>query len=110
MPPDTVYPLSIRVNMGAMILLNIALALCCAWISLRCGRWLLSLFGPLQPAVLLALAAYLTLSVWLYSQPVDALQLHNEWRTRSGKLARGDGNASGTNSDAQLPQLEKKAA
>jgi hypothetical protein len=96
--PDTEYPLSITVNMSLMISANILLFCYAAWLSFRSARWLLALCGPLQPAALALAVAYLSLSFWLYSRPVNALQVHAE-QLHPSKLAQ---------SAADLAALGKK--
>ena len=89
--PDTVYPLSISVPMFGMVLLNTAVFAVVCWQSFRFWRWILSLFGPLQPFVLAAAAAYLAVSIWLYSQPINALQWQAQQRRPAG-LAQSKAN------------------
>lgn len=85
--PDTHYPLSITLPMVFMVLLNLGLFAWAGLLSFRAWRWAFGLLGPLQPAGLAAAAAYLALSVWLYSRPVNALQMHAQ-QGRPGSLAQ----------------------
>lgn len=90
MVPNTEYPLSIGVPMVGVVLLNFALFAGACWASFRVWRAFFALFGPLQPLALAAAAAYLALSFWIYSRPVNALQIHNLHRQRlhPSELAR----------------------
>lgn len=78
--------------MLAMVLLNLALFAAFCWHIFRAARWAFSLFGPAQPLALAAAAAYLALSVWLYSRPVDALKLQGQVR-HPGALAQSAPNS-----------------
>lgn len=88
--PDTHYPLSITLPMFAMVLLNLALFGWACLLTFRAARWAFALAGPAQPLALAAAAAYLALSLWLYSRPVDALAVHSQ-QARPGKLAQSSG-------------------
>lgn len=46
-----------------------------SWLAFRALSALFALFGPAQPLALALVAAYLALSFYLYSRPVDALQV-----------------------------------
>lgn len=92
--PDTEYGLDIGLPMLAMVLLNLGLFAAFCWQAFRAARWAFSLFGPAQPLALAAAAAYLALSVWLYSRPVDALKLQGQ-RRRPGALAQSERNLAG---------------
>ncbi|EFN60141.1 hypothetical protein CHLNCDRAFT_133550 [Chlorella variabilis] len=85
--PDTEYPASITLGMLGVVVANMALFCLTCWLSFRFWRWLFALFGPAQPVALAAAAGYLALAFWLYSRPVNALQLHAEKR-RPGQLAQ----------------------
>lgn len=75
--PDTQYGHDITLPMLAMVLINFAAFGAASWLSFRFWRAIFALFGPLQPLALALAAAYLALSFWLYSRPVNALHLHN---------------------------------
>lgn len=92
-----------------MVLLNFGLAGYAALLTFRAARWAFALFGAAQPLALAIAAAYLALSVWLYSQPVNALEVHRQSQ-RPGKLAAstasldqldGSGGADGSGSKAK---------
>jgi hypothetical protein len=85
--PDTAYPLIITLSMLAVVAVNLVLFGAMCWHTFRLWRWVFALFGPLQPAALAVAALYLATAAWLYSQPVNALQLHSELR-RPCKLAK----------------------
>lgn len=55
--------------------------------SLCFWRWALALLGPLQPYVLLALALYVATSFFVYSRPVNALELEAARRRRAASVA-----------------------
>lgn len=90
--PDTHYPLSITLPMLGMTWLNLGLFAYTCWLTFRVLRWAFALFGPAQPLALAAAAAYLVLSFWLYSQPVNALKAMQTQRGHPGKLAQSEAN------------------
>ncbi|KAL4853125.1 hypothetical protein ACK3TF_005902 [Chlorella vulgaris] len=85
--PDTEYPLSITGRMVLVVIANLLLFCCACWLTFRFWTWLFALFGPLQPAALALSATYLALALWIYSQPVNALQVHTE-KLRPGQPAQ----------------------
>ncbi|KAL4450197.1 hypothetical protein ABPG77_010866 [Micractinium sp. CCAP 211/92] len=81
--PDSVYDLDITLPMVAVVLANFAAFAGVCWLAFRAARSFFALFGPAQPLVLAALVAYLALSVWIYSRPVNALELHQKLARKS---------------------------
>lgn len=90
--PVTYYPLSITLPMLGMTWLNLGLFAYTCLLTFRAARWVFALFGPAQPLALAAAAAYLALSFWLYSQPVNALAAMRTQRGHPGKLAQSEAN------------------
>ena len=93
--PDTRYPLSITLPMLGMTALNLGLFGWACLLTFRAARCLFALAGPAQPLALAAAAAYLALALWLYSQPVNALQALQAQRGRPGQLAQSEANLAG---------------
>ena len=99
--PDCKYPLSIRLKMLLSVIFNL---LAFTWVvlqSVRFWRWAFSFFGPLEPLALVLAATYLAASFWVYSQPVNALDLHGK-RQRTPQLAAPSsaGTSAGANGSA----------
>lgn len=90
--PVTYYPLSITLPMLGMTWLNLGLFAWAILLTFRAARWVFALFGPLQPLAVALAAAYLVLSFWLYSQPVNALKAMQTQRVHPGKLAQSEAN------------------
>lgn len=67
----------------AVVLANFAAFAGVCWLAFRAARSFFALFGPAQPLALAALVAYLALSVWIYSRPVNALELHQKLARKS---------------------------
>lgn len=89
--PTTEYELSTTVPMVGMVVLNLGLFAYVCWLTFRAAAWVFTLFGPAQPLALAAAAAYLALALYLYSRPVNALQVHAQ-RLRPGALAQSEAN------------------
>ena len=73
--PEFDYPFSIRFYLLLCMLANISASMGLTWFLFR-GFWgVLALLGPLQWPVAGVFVAYVTASLYVYSQPVSAVQV-----------------------------------
>jgi hypothetical protein len=70
---------------------NFALFTIMAWFVFRLCRMVLNVFGQLQPLVVALTVVYLALALYLYSRPVNALQLRSQ-KLHPSKLAQSTPN------------------
>lgn len=119
--PDSVYDLDITLPMVAVVLANFAAFAGVCWLAFLAARSFFALFGWAQPLALAAAAAYLTLSFWIYSRPVNALQLHQKLARKSLRpsqlaqsekdlraLGKRDGAAAAADSSQQQEQQKQE--
>lgn len=105
----------------AVVLANFAAFAGVCWLAFLAARSFFALFGWAQPLALAAAAAYLTLSFWIYSRPVNALQLHQKLARKSLRpsqlaqsekdlraLGKRDGAAAAADSSQQQEQQKQE--
>lgn len=75
--------MTITLSMLAVVAINLVMFGVMSWRTSHIVLRAFALLGPLQPAAAVCAALYLATAAWLYSRPVNALQLHSELRRPS---------------------------
>lgn len=106
--PQFEYPMDIIIRMLIISPVNIIISAVLSWYTWRCARFALSFLGPLQTPFVVLVASYIIAGFYLYSEPVDALTVHNNMmKQMKRKKISGDSIAAdGSTKDSHA--LDKK--